>query len=181
METEVQKVLISLSNIHKILEAKNSKSDKETQTAVELPILCKLPTKIIGKILVCLDFRSDIPALLESCKFFKKLITSYPFQRMFYSKLVKKPLISEEKPISEQEVKEIESFSSASREEIIDKIRKANMIRGKINVGFVMIEEKLKEKLKAINKLNDDVRFILAKDPKANQRQDNQEKRCERS
>ncbi|OMJ92531.1 hypothetical protein SteCoe_4662 [Stentor coeruleus] len=159
METEVQKVLKSLYSIHQTLEAKNSKSDKNTQTAVDLPILCKLPTKIIGKILICLDFRSDIPALLESCKFFKKLITSYPFQKLFYSQLIKKPLVSEEKPISEQEVKEIDSFSSSSKEEILDRIRKANMIRGKINAGFIVIEEKLKEKLKAINKLNDDLRI----------------------
>ena len=156
---EIDQLIISLSTLHTKIIEKTSIINKETQTSQTLSLITQLPQKILIKVFIFLDFRSDIPSMLETCKIFNNTISSRSFQLILYKNTTKKPDSKKQKIQQEQETKETDKLVSLTKEEILERLIKTKKIMAVLNLGVQKTDEKLKEFLKNINKLNDDVIF----------------------
>ena len=168
MKTEIKELENSLNFLYGELKQKTTMLNKESQTSQILSPICRLPKTVLIKILLLLDFRTDISALVETCKFFNSLIASRPFQLTLYRLTTKKPDSKKEKKLQEEKTNEAELNASLSKEEILLRIYKTKKISNMFVLAFQKSEEKLKETVKNINKLNDDVIFYIASDTKTN-------------
>ena len=159
MEIEVPVIVNALNSLYEQLKQKSEICNVETQTSYQNTGICGFPKKILANIIVFLDFRNDIPAMLETCKYFNRLISSYMFQMLFYQQITRIPERSAEKQQTEQEVKENDGILAAPKEEIVKNVIKFTKLRDLLIAGIDKTNEKLKENLQTINKLNDDVIF----------------------
>jgi hypothetical protein len=160
MHEEINSLVQSLKSLHKTLNEKGKMQSKETQTLVCISPITRLPKFTIMKIFTFLDFRSEIPVLLETCKYFNSIISSRPFSLYVYKTANKKLDGRQEKIQQDQESKETDVLALQSKDEILKSLKTTSNIKKMLLVGIQKSEEKLRDLVKSINKINDDVIFI---------------------
>ena len=159
MDIEIKEITSSLTALHDLLKEKNDTLTKETQTMQVLSSICRLPKAVLIKILMFLDFRSDISSIVETCKFFNSFIASRPFQLILYRSISTKTEKKKELSKEEEKTNVAEANALLTREEVIARIKKTKAINNMLVAGFQKSEEKLKDMIKTINKLNDEVTY----------------------
>jgi vacuolar-type H+-ATPase subunit I/STV1 len=159
MDRKMQLALNNLTRLHHSLKQKSDKSDKYTQTELNLPALLRLPRKNLAKIFIFLDQNVDLLPLSMTCKFINHFLSGFYMRSLFYRQLlvINKP--KEENIQSELEQKQADLFSNISKEEVLQKYSKACRLHVLFTNAIQKSGEKSKELVQNINKLNDELRI----------------------
>lgn len=155
----MQQVLNYLTSVHQYLKQKSDKSDQMTQTEKNLPGLLRLPGRLLGKIFIYLDINSDIFVLSISCKFMNKFLSGYYMQSLLYKQVLQKTKPKDETVLSEQESKQSDLFVNTSKEDLVQRFSKSCRFHVLISNAIQKSDEKSKELIQSINKLNDELRI----------------------
>lgn len=159
MEKEIFELVNWANLLHQRLEQKCTMLHKETQTVQPMSGIFKMPKAVLIRIFMFLEFRTEVPAVVETCKMFNSLIASRPFQITLYRLTTDRKETKKEKTQEEVKHTEADMIAMLTKDEILARIKKTKAINNMLVAGFQKSEEKLKDMLKTISKINDEMRI----------------------
>ena len=151
MTEDIDELLESMNRFRNKLQIQLYNQNKETQTvnnSLESSIFLHIPTNIIIKIFLYLNFTEDYPNILETCTFFHKIIISRQLQVESYKLEIEKTKKSESNSgINEEETKSDYNFESfKSKNDVMAEVKK-----------FAAVNEFLGKKISNQDKIIEDL------------------------